>query len=59
LVVYLASDQAKDINGCVFSLRHEGTIELHEEPPAVKSIYSKTPWILDDLIIAVPNLMTR
>jgi NAD(P)-dependent dehydrogenase (short-subunit alcohol dehydrogenase family) len=59
LVVYLASDQAKDINGCVFSLRHEGTIELHDEPPAVKGIYSKTPWTLDDLTIAVPNLMAR
>jgi NAD(P)-dependent dehydrogenase (short-subunit alcohol dehydrogenase family) len=59
LVVYLASDQAKDINGWIFSLRYEGTIELHGEPPALKGIYSKTKWTLDDLTTSIPNLMSR
>jgi NAD(P)-dependent dehydrogenase (short-subunit alcohol dehydrogenase family) len=58
LVVYLASDKANNINGSIFSLRHKGTIELHGDPVAVKGIYSETKWTLNDIITAVPALMS-
>lgn len=56
-VVYLATDEAANINGCTFILAGN-EISLCSEPTAVKTIYSKTgAWRLDELAIVMPGTL--
>jgi NAD(P)-dependent dehydrogenase (short-subunit alcohol dehydrogenase family) len=59
LIVYLASDRAKGINGQTFSLRHEGTIEIYSDPVMLRGIYSKNKWTADDIAEAMPGLLAE
>ena len=57
LVVYLATDQAANINGCNF-VAGGGQISLMPDPVPVKSIYkdvfTKGRWTLDELLAIMP-----
>ena len=55
LVVYLATDQTANINGCTF-LVSGGQISLYSEPALLKTIYTKEEmWSLDDLMEIMPR----
>jgi len=56
-VVYLATDEAANINGCTFFLAGN-QIALYSEPQPAKTIYSKTgAFTLDDLLAIVPGTL--
>ena len=53
-VVYLATDEAANINGCTFFLAGN-QIALYSEPQPAKTIYNKAgAFTLDDLLAVVP-----
>ncbi len=56
IVVYLCTDEAKDINGRVFHAQ-KGRISLYSEPQEVKTIYNNEIWSLDQLIDIVPKTL--
>jgi NAD(P)-dependent dehydrogenase (short-subunit alcohol dehydrogenase family) len=53
LVVYLASDEAANVNGCVFCVRG-GLISLHSNPVEVKTLYTEDMWTVDRLADIFP-----
>jgi NAD(P)-dependent dehydrogenase (short-subunit alcohol dehydrogenase family) len=55
-VVYLATDQAANINGCTFLISGD-QIALYTEPVAAKTIYTSGVWTLDELEKIVPNTL--
>jgi len=55
-VVYLATDEAANINGCTFILAGN-QIALCSEPVAVKTIYKTGAWTLDELVSVVPGTL--
>ena len=54
LLAYLASDEAKDINGQVF-LAYGGTISLFSEPRPVRTIFKNGRWSVDELSEIMPE----
>ena len=54
LLAYLASDEAKDINGQVF-LAYGGTISLFSEPKPIKTIFKNGRWTVDELSAIMPE----
>ncbi len=54
IVVYLASDQAANINGQVFFARG-GRISLYAPPTQIKSIYKKGRWNYEELSSLMPS----
>jgi NAD(P)-dependent dehydrogenase (short-subunit alcohol dehydrogenase family) len=58
LVVYLASDEAANINGCVFLVRR-GEIALYPEPAPVKTIFKEGSWTLEELIRIFPRSLAE
>ncbi|MEH7114945.1 SDR family NAD(P)-dependent oxidoreductase [Neobacillus niacini] len=59
IIVYLATEQAKDINGQVFHAE-KGRVSIYSEPVEVRAIYKKVEdglFTLDELIDAVPNTL--
>lgn len=57
-VVFLASDEAANINGCVFFV-HGGLIGLYPEPTPVRTIYKSGRWSLDELVPIVPSTLAQ
>jgi NAD(P)-dependent dehydrogenase (short-subunit alcohol dehydrogenase family) len=55
-VVYLATDEAANINGCTFLLAGD-QIALYSEPVATKTIYKAGVWTLDELSAVVPSTL--
>jgi len=55
-VVYLATDEAANINGCTFLVTGE-QIALYSEPVAMKTIYKAGAWTLDELSAIVPSTL--
>jgi NAD(P)-dependent dehydrogenase (short-subunit alcohol dehydrogenase family) len=55
-VVYLASDEAAEINGCTF-LVGGGQVSLYSEPAPLKTIYKDGTWTLDELSAIVPTTL--
>lgn len=53
LVVYLCTDQAANINGCVFWVQ-EGEIGIYPEPVPMKTIFKVGRWTLDELMALMP-----
>jgi len=53
-VVFLATDEAANINGCTF-LVCGGEVHLYSEPQPIKSIYKKGIWTVDELCELVPK----
>lgn len=59
LVVYLASEQAGDISGCIFDV-HAGFIALYDDPPRFsRTLMKKGRWLPEELAQAIPQTLTR
>ena len=56
IVVFLATDAAANINGCVFGAKG-GQIALISHPAPVKSIFKEGRWTLDELLNIVPDTL--
>ena len=59
LVIYLASEQAENINGCIFEV-WKGHVGLYTDPPPVEHVLSKDgSWTPDSLAINMPLTLTK
>ena len=59
LVVYLASEQADHINGCVFEV-WRGHVGVYTEPPPVQQVLKKEgAWTTEELAQAIPQSLTK
>jgi NAD(P)-dependent dehydrogenase (short-subunit alcohol dehydrogenase family) len=59
LVVYLASEKAGNVNGCVFEVWH-GHVGIYVDPPPVEQVLSKEgTWTVEELAEAMPATLTR
>ncbi|MBN1693760.1 MAG: SDR family NAD(P)-dependent oxidoreductase [Dehalococcoidales bacterium] len=59
LVVYLASQKADHINGCVFEV-WRGHVGIFTEPPPVREVLKKDgAWTTDELAEAIPQTLTK
>ena len=59
LVVYLASEAAAHINGCVFEV-YNGHVGMFEEPPPVKGVvYKEGSFTPEDLARIMPQTLTK
>ncbi|MBN1614606.1 MAG: SDR family NAD(P)-dependent oxidoreductase [Deltaproteobacteria bacterium] len=56
IVVYLATDEAANINGCTF-LVMAGQIAIYSEPIPMKTIIKDGQWTLDDLSKLMPSTL--
>jgi NAD(P)-dependent dehydrogenase (short-subunit alcohol dehydrogenase family) len=56
LVVYLASDEAANINGCTFRILG-GTIALVSDPQPVKILYKPERFTVDELAVVLPQAL--
>ena len=54
LVVYLASEQAASINGCVLRVVG-GEVGIYPEPQPIKSIFKEGRWTVEELIRIMPK----
>jgi NAD(P)-dependent dehydrogenase (short-subunit alcohol dehydrogenase family) len=59
LVVYLASEQADHINGCIFEV-WRGHVGIFTEPPPVEQVLKKEgDWTTEELAEAIPRTLTK
>lgn len=59
LVVYLASEKAGNINGCVFEVWH-GHVGIYVDPPPVEQVLWKDGrWTPEELAETMPGTLTR
>ncbi len=59
LVVYLASEKADNVNGCIFEVWH-GHIGIYTAPPPVEQVLAKDGrWTPEELVKAMPQTLTR
>jgi NAD(P)-dependent dehydrogenase (short-subunit alcohol dehydrogenase family) len=59
LVVYLASEPANNVNGCVFEVWH-GHIGIYVDPPPLEQVLWKDGrWTLEELIEVMPATLTK
>jgi NAD(P)-dependent dehydrogenase (short-subunit alcohol dehydrogenase family) len=61
LVVFLASDYAKNINGCVFDSGHSGpgAISIYRDPPEIRAtIWKDGIWSPEELVELLPRTLT-
>jgi NAD(P)-dependent dehydrogenase (short-subunit alcohol dehydrogenase family) len=59
LVVYLASEQADNINGCIFEV-WSGHVGIFTEPPSVENVIDKKGgWTAEELAELIPQTLTK
>jgi NAD(P)-dependent dehydrogenase (short-subunit alcohol dehydrogenase family) len=59
LVIYLASEAADHINGCIFEV-YNGHVGIYEEPPQVKQVlWKKGHFTSDELAEIIPQTLTK
>ncbi len=59
LVVYLASEEADHINGCIFEVWH-GHVGIFTEPPILKEVINKADgWTTEELAEKIPKTLTK
>jgi NAD(P)-dependent dehydrogenase (short-subunit alcohol dehydrogenase family) len=59
LVVFLASEAADPINGCIFEV-WRGHVGIFTEPPVVQQVLQKEdPWTTEELAEAIPQTLTK
>jgi NAD(P)-dependent dehydrogenase (short-subunit alcohol dehydrogenase family) len=59
LVVFLASEPADHINGCIFEV-WRGHVGIFTEPPPVQQVLEKeSPWTTEELAEAIPQTLTK
>jgi hypothetical protein len=58
LVVYLASEQADNVNGCIFEVWH-GHVGIFVDPPPVEQVVWKDgQWTPEELVKVLPETLT-
>jgi len=57
-VVYLATDEAASINGCVFSVQG-GDIGIYPDPVLTRTIHKEGRWTVDELIDIMPRTIAK
>ena len=57
-VVYLATDEAASINGCVFSVEG-GDIGIYPDPVLTRTIHKEGRWTVDELIDIMPRTIAK
>jgi len=57
-VVYLATDEAANINGCVFSVQG-GEIGIYPDPVLTRIIHKEGRWSVDELIDIMPRTIAK
>lgn len=57
-VVYLATDEAANINGCVFSVQG-GDIGIYPDPVLTSIIHKEGRWTIDELIDIMPRTIAK
>lgn len=59
LVVYLASEKAHNVNGCVFEVWH-GHVGIYVDPPPIEQVLSKDGhWTPEELAEAMPATLAK
>ena len=59
LVVYLASEKAANVNGCVLEVWH-GHIGIYVDPPPVEQVLWKDGrWTVEELVETMPSTLTK
>ena len=59
LVIYLATEKADHINGCIFEV-YNGHVGIYEEPPVVKQVlWKKGSFTPEELAETMPQTLTR
>jgi NAD(P)-dependent dehydrogenase (short-subunit alcohol dehydrogenase family) len=59
LVVYLASEKADNVNGCVFEVWH-GHIGIFADPPPIEQVLKKDGrWTVEELVETMPATLTK
>ena len=59
LVVYLATDKADNVNGCVFEVWH-GHIGIYVDPPPLEQVLWKDGrWTPEELVETIPSTLTK
>ena len=59
LVIYLATEGADHINGCIFEV-YNGHVGIYEEPPVVKQVlWKKGSFTSEELAEAMPQTLTK
>jgi NAD(P)-dependent dehydrogenase (short-subunit alcohol dehydrogenase family) len=59
LVVYLASEKANNVNGCVFEVWH-GHIGIFVDPPPLEQVLKKDGrWTVEELVEKMPATLTK
>jgi NAD(P)-dependent dehydrogenase (short-subunit alcohol dehydrogenase family) len=59
LVVYLASEKADNVNGCVFEVWH-GHIGIYSDPPPIEQVLWKDGrWTVEELVETMPATLTK
>jgi len=59
LVVYLASEQADHINGCIFEVWHGHVALFIEPPPVLETLKKDGSWTTEELAKAIPKTLTK
>ncbi len=58
LVVYLASDAAENVNGCIFEV-HLGSVGIYRDPPYVEgTVWKDGNWTPEELVELLPKTLT-
>jgi NAD(P)-dependent dehydrogenase (short-subunit alcohol dehydrogenase family) len=57
-VVYLATDEAANINGCVFSVQG-GEIGIYPEPVLTRTIHKEGRWSVEELMDIMPRTIAK
>jgi 3-oxoacyl-[acyl-carrier protein] reductase len=58
LVVFLASDAASNVNGCIFYV-DAGEVSIYHDPPdKVGTVWKKGPWMPEELVELLPKTLT-
>lgn len=55
VMVFLATEEAANFNGCTILARVKGVIQLMSDPMPVKSLYREGAWSLEQLLDAMPK----
>ena len=59
LVVYLATDKADNVNGCVFEVWH-GHVGIYMDPPPVEQVlWKEGRWTPEELAETMPSTLTK
>jgi len=59
LVIYLASEAADNVNGCVFEVWH-GHIGIYQDPPQIEQVLWKDGrWTPEELVDTMPQTLTK